>query len=275
VLDLGAHQRVYFAGRDAQGRAHIGCFETDLTAGEAPRLVSSTPVLAPGRLGAFDDRGVTTSCLVDSGDALFLYYTGWSLGVTVPFYLEIGLAVSEDGGRSFRRLSEAPVLGRNRHDPFLTASPWVLREGTRWRAWYVSATRWEKRGDEVRHYYNIRHAESDDGIAWCPSAHVCIDYASPAEHAFGRPCVVHDGDRYRMWYCFRGDQYRLGYAESKDGLRWTRNDETAALGGAPEPWESEMQAYPAVSDVRGRRFLLYNGNDYGRTGIGWAEGRAP
>jgi hypothetical protein len=32
-----------------------------------------------------------------------------------------------------------------------------------------------------------------------------------------------------------------------------------------------MQAYPAVVDVGGRTVMLYNGNAYGRDGIGWAE----
>ena len=47
----------------------------------------------------------------------------------------------------------------------------------------------------------------------------------------GRPCVVHDRDRYRMWFCARGDAYRLAYAESTDGLNWERDDANAALPG--------------------------------------------
>jgi len=32
-----------------------------------------------------------------------------------------------------------------------------------------------------------------------------------------------------------------------------------------------MIEYPCVVDAGGRRVMLYNGNDYGRTGIGLAE----
>jgi hypothetical protein len=32
-----------------------------------------------------------------------------------------------------------------------------------------------------------------------------------------------------------------------------------------------MQCYPSVFDHRDRRYLLYNGNGFGATGIGWAE----
>ena len=37
-------------------------------------------VLDVGPLGAFDDSGVTTSCLVTAGSDRFLYYTGWNRG---------------------------------------------------------------------------------------------------------------------------------------------------------------------------------------------------
>ena len=35
-------------------------------------------------------------------------------------------------------------------------------------------------------------------------------------------------------------------------------------------WESEMVEYPCVFVWAGRRYMLYNGNDYGRTGVGIA-----
>ena len=58
-----------------------------------------------GALGTFDDSGVTTRVVVAHADARYLYYTGWTRGVTVPFYLSAGLAVSEDDG-AFQRLSQ-------------------------------------------------------------------------------------------------------------------------------------------------------------------------
>ena len=100
-----------------------------------------------GDLGAFDDSGVTTSCVVSHQGRVLQYYTGWSLGVTVPFVLGIGCAESDDGGRTFRKVSPAPVLGRTAIDPYLTASPSVLVEGDTWRMWYVSGSDWRASAD--------------------------------------------------------------------------------------------------------------------------------
>jgi hypothetical protein len=264
--------------RDDRGRAHIARAHVEATrcgelalAGHDPE-----PVLSPGPLGAFDDSGVTVSCLVEGDAASFLYYTGWTLGVTVPFYFYGGLAVRPHGQRRFERVSAAPILGRSAVDPYLTASPWVLREGAAWRMWYVSCTGWELLAGEPRHFYHLRYAESDDGIDWHRDGHVAIGFADEREYAISRPCVVRDGDRYRMWFAARGERYRLGYAESADGVSWERDDSRAGLEPAADGWDAEMTAYPAILDLGGIRYMLYNGNGYGRSGIGYAtSGAAP
>lgn len=270
VDETSTGTRVYFSTRDARNRSHIGYATLSLEETSAAPVFGSAPVLSPGPLGAFDDAGVTSSCLVRHDGRLHLYYTGWALGVSVPFYLMAGLAVSDDDGETFHRVSPAPVLERVAADPFLTASPWVLVEGGVWRMWYVSGTGWEARPDGPRHRYHIKYAESADGMDWQQHGHVCLDYASPDEYAFGRPCVVRDGDAYRMWYSYRGDRYRIGYAESRDGLSWTRRDATNVLPTSVAGWDSEMVAYPVVTGEPDRRTMLYNGNDFGRTGIGLA-----
>lgn len=261
--------RVYFSSRDARGRAQVGFFETGPQFDEVTR-VSERPVIGLGPLGAFDDSGVTTSWIVDHDQKKYHYYSGWSLGVSVPFYFFIGLAISDDGGESYRRVSPSPILERNEVDPYLTASPCVLAEDGRWRMWYVSGTGWEMRDERPQHRYHIKYAESVDGIAWKREGFVCIDYKSADEYAISRPCVLKDGDVYRMWFASRGSSYRIGYAESKDGLKWTRKDEESGIDVSGSGWDSEMVAYPFVFEHEGDYYMLYNGNDYGKTGIGLA-----
>jgi hypothetical protein len=99
---------------------------------------------------------------------------------------------------------------------------------------------------------------------------VCIDYGSDDEYAIARPCVVKTGDGYRMWYSYRGDAYRIGYAESADGLEWERKDAEAGIDVSSEGWDSEMIEYPFVFEFGDDLFMLYNGNGYGATGIGLA-----
>ena len=78
-----------------------------------------------------------------------------------------------------------------------------------------------------------------------------------------------------MWYSYRGQPsittYRIGYAESPDGVHWSRMDEKMhSLDVSEGGWDSEMICYPYVFDHKGKRYMLYNGNGYGKTGFGLA-----
>jgi hypothetical protein len=271
VVDrVGESYRIYFSSRDRQGRAQIGFLETEPGTIDKVRRVSEQPVIALGPLGAFDDSGVTTSWIVHHEQKKYHYYSGWSLGVTVPFYFFVGLAISNDDGETYERVSAAPILERNAIDPYLTASPCVLVEDGKWRMWYVSGSGWEMQDDRPRHRYHIKYAESADGIRWKREGIVCIDYQSADEYAFARPCVIKEAGVYKMWYSYRGASYRIGYAESADGLEWIRKDQESGISISESGWDSEMIEYPYVFQHQGERYMLYNGNDYGKSGIGLA-----
>jgi hypothetical protein len=75
---------------------------------------------------------------------------------------------------------------------------------------------------------------------------------------------------YKMWYSYRGGKYRIGYAESTDGKIFTRMDEAVGIGVSEDDWDSDMVCYPCVFDLRGVRYMIYCGNEYGKTGFGLA-----
>ncbi len=82
--------------------------------------------------------------------------------------------------------------------------------------------------------------------------------------------MCHENGKYRLWYSYRGDTYRIGYAESENGTHWQRLDDLVGIDPSPSGWDSEMIEYPFIFDFNNKRYLLYNGNDYGKTGIGIA-----
>lgn len=268
----GSHYRIHFATRDDQNRSRGAWAEFEATDRELVFVgYSRAPSLDLGRLGAFDDTGAIPSCLLQDGDRTLLYYIGWTLARTVPFLLSIGLALSHDGGKTFRRVSEAPVLGRNKHDPFLTAAPWVIKERDVFRMWYISGTEWTldpSQGPNPIHYYTIKHAVSSDGIEWQTNDRLCIPYRH-GEHAVARPVVRRLANGYQMIYSARrlGETYRIYSARSPDGLIWER-DAGTLLDVASSGWDSEMVCYGSLLDTGKAKFLLYNGNAYGKDGFG-------
>lgn len=270
--------RIYFGPRDAQGQTRPGFIEVEADNPTNVLYVHDRPVLDLGKPGTFDDSGVMPSCIVNDGPRKLLYYLGWERSVTVPYRHAIGLAVSTDGGVSFERVFEGPVVDRTPHEPYFCTSAFVLRDATCWRLWYASTTEWANVNGRQEPRYHIKYAESLDGIEWSKRNISCIEYANSTE-ASGRPCVVKDPDRYRMWYSYRDivdyrtdttRAYRMGYAESPDGTRWERLDHLAGIEPSAEGWDSMMIAYPSVYEHRGVKHLLYVGNGFGETGFGYA-----
>jgi hypothetical protein len=274
---------IYLSTRDAAGKSRIGRLTVDpapLAEERPPRVLQfdPTPVLSLGAPGTFDDSGVMPSSLVQHQGEQWLYYVGWNVLNTVPYRQAIGLAISKDGGRTFERFSAGPLFDRSASEPFFVTSPFVRREGDAWRMWYISCTGWQLIADHWEPAYHVRYAESGNGIDWNVTGRSCLYPGDDA--AIARPCVYRQNDEYGMIYPYRAlvayrsdpDQaYRLGYAHSRDGIDWQRRDEVVGIARSPTGWDSQMLAYPWLQCERGEIYMLYNGNGFGRSGVGVAR----
>ena len=265
--------RVYCASLDENRYGRIGY--VDLSADNPQHILYETrePLLDIGELGMFDDAGVNASCVVNVAGKKYLYYIGWQRCEKVPFMLFTGLAISKDNGKTFERYSRVPVLDRTPTEPFSRSAPFVLVEDNVFKVWYWSCEYWSNENGWV-HYNNvIRYAESSDGIHWNSTGHICITPNGPEDYSVGRPWVVKDSEIYKMWYSIRSRaqiSYRIGYAESSDGVHWVRKDDKVGIQPSQSGWDSQMICYPCVVDVRGKRYMFYNGNRHGSTGFGYA-----
>jgi hypothetical protein len=265
--------RVYFSGLDAERFGRIGFVDLDAEDPTHVLRTSREPVLDLGVAGAFDDSGVNPSCVLDDGDTKRMYYVGWQRSVRVPYLIFAGLATSMDGGATFERHSDVPVLERTPSERFIRSATTIVRDDRGYQMWYVSANEWiEIEGRQVPRYV-VRRADSTDGLTWQAARRVAIDYEDPDEYGFGRPWVVRHGGGYRMWYSIRSRArpYCIGYAHSVDGIEWTRDDANAGITASEDGWDSEMICFPCVVSAAGRTLMFYNGNGHGATGFGYAE----
>lgn len=261
--------RIFFSSRDSRGRSHTGYLVVDLKQPTRVLEIGEQPLLSPGALGAFDDSGSMGSWIASYKGTTHLYYVGWNLGVTVPFRNSIGLAILDKGGKA-TRYADGPIVDRSVFEPHFCASCCVVPGEDYWRMWYLSCTQWSIHDGLPRHHYHIKYARSDDGIQWVRDGTVAIDYSSAAEYAISRPSVLRDGQLWKMWYSSRGRSYRIGYAESDNGQVWRRHDDVVGIDVTAGSWDSDMIEYPFVFDYEGARYMLYNGNEYGKSGFGIA-----
>ena len=277
ALVMDERIRVYYGTRNAENRSRTSFFEVDRADPTRLVYVHDRPVLDLGKPGTHDEDGVIASQLVVLGEEMRMYYGGVSRGGHVSYRMSIGLARSLDGGLSFERVFEGPVVDRTRFEPYMTMAPNILIEDGRWTMWYGSGTGWVEIDGKFEPTYQIKLAHSDDGLAWRQTNHACIPTLDPLE-ANTRPSVLRTADGYEMWFSYRNSRdyrdgtgsYRIGHATSRDGVEWTRQADPAGLQPTGAGWNSQTMSYPSVVEADGRRIMFHNGDGFGTSGVGCA-----
>lgn len=264
-----------FTCRDINRRSHIFLLKARVRDGEINLL--GTPVLAlyPGEAGYFDCDGVISGCFIKHKGQYYLYYVGWQNLPDSLWICDTGRAILDANNLRLRKEFLGPVLARDKNNPlFAAATAFYVTDDDIWHTWYNSGLKWEKIDGEWHHHYGIHYAKSRDGIDWKCEPGMCIPFADEYEYAFGRPSVVCWGGQFHMWFAHRAtidiESYRMGYATSVDGRNWVRNDAVAGIDISEQGWDSEMICYPNVFEHKGCKYMLYNGNNYGETGFGYA-----
>lgn len=265
---------IAFTCRDLKKRSHIflslALVQNGMITLEGqPRLA-----LSPGDIGYFDCDGAISVCFLKHIERCYLYYVGWQNLPESMWICDTGRVEVDSKNLSLTRIFPGPILGRDKNKPLFAAGTAFLIVDDLWHAWFNSGIRWERTEKGLKHYYGIHHAISENGVDWDCESEMCIPFADEYEYAFGRPTVTIWDGVYHMWFAHRAtksiDTYRIGFASSKDGRNWDRDDTLAGIDVSSEGWDSEMICYPYVFEHKGRKYMLYNGNGYGKTGFGLA-----
>jgi hypothetical protein len=285
VLPLDDRIRVYFStrARDDTGKylSHIAFADFDERFNVL--AVSTEPVLPLGKLGCYDEHGIFPLNVIKANGRLLGYIGGWSRRVSVSVDGSIGLATSDDDGRTFRRLGDGPVLSCSVHEPFLVGDPFVQVHDGLFHLWYIFGVGWKRYAPDAapERIYKIGHAVSSDGIHWTTEEgrQIVSDRLGPDESQ-ALPCVFALDGRHHMLFCYRESVdfranaqrgYRIGHAVSDDLREWRRDDAQLGIGVTAGSWDSEMVCYPHVFAMDGEVYVLYNGNEFGRFGFGAAR----
>jgi len=241
--------------------------------------IAEQPILKLGDLGAFDEFGTYPVSVIRNGDAIMAYYGGWTRCESVPFNVAIGAAISNDNGQTFNKLGPGPVLSYSPDEPFILSGPKIRKYNGRWYLFYIAGKRWLDNNDKPEPVYQIRMAESKDGLNWTKHNKDIINTKLEENECQASPDVFFHNNRYHMFFCYRysinyrGKEkgYRLGYAYSDDLIDWVRDDSKAGIDISEEGWDSEMISYPHVLELDNKIYLFYLGNHVGRYGFGLAQ----
>jgi predicted GH43/DUF377 family glycosyl hydrolase len=186
------------------------------------------PVIGPADPGAWDGGHRYVGTVINVEGSYHMYFFGNPDGYPFDEHLEIGHATSSDG-LSWEMDPANPVMrlgAAGEWDEFTLSSPAVIHDGTGFRMWYTG-------GDGQ--VFRAGYATSPDGSSWTKyEDNPVIDVGSPGsfdDDWVGPGSVIVEDGLYRMWYTAARDvgpdsyDWTIGYAESTDGLSWTKHPE--------------------------------------------------
>lgn len=266
----GDQYRIFYSGRDRQNRSSVGYVDLDILTRKIIH-VSGQPAVVHGAPGSFYSDGISIGGAYKVKNQTYVLFMAWQAPAGQHWQGAIGrLHLSPDLKLSIQE--KTPFLSMNEADPLSLSYPFVMNVSENvYYMWYGSTKSWDCGNGEMLHVLN--YAQSSDGIAWERKG-LAIPFKIGTAQAFSRPSVLgNDSEGYHMWFSYRGDSrstYRIGYAFSKNLESWELKLDAAGIDVSKEGWDSEMIEYPYVFDHRGERYMMYNGNGYGKTGFGMA-----
>lgn len=287
VLDLGDRYRMYYWAFD--GKSNI------ILMAETPveRPNDWTPVgdvlLEPQPEIDYNCNGPSFPFVLPIDATHWLMYFGawgqWGEDGKLPNNL--GLAVSDDAGYTWRYHAPEPILLRDRPwDCSGTGSVSVLEVNGVLRMYYTCIGEYFDAPEGVQTGHGpviprigVASATSTDGVHWAkdpaglmvaPRGHD----TDPYEYINSKPFVMPEDGGYRMWISTFGHAYRIRSLVSADGLDWTRvpSGPDGDLGiGLPGTFDDHQRSYASVVKHGNTYRMWYTGNKFGATGIGYAE----
>lgn len=271
---------IFVGGWDSHGISSIYSFMFDL---ESLSYIPNSSVLRleKGTSGTFDENGVFPASIIQLEESWVLSYTGFQLGHQIPHYNFGGIAVKSPAGLKLKRLSQAPVIDRS--DEGLTVRAGlsaieVVRTGQKtWLSVYAAGSSFEFVNGKMRPNYSV-YSQSRHPLQLKDTGQLKVSY-NEIEHGVGRPYLSSYKELILLFYTRRRKDFNYlpGLAISDDyGDTFTRFDQILEnVTPRIEGQDNEMQYFPAPLIWNEKLYIFYNGNNFGRYGMGVWEFQLP
>jgi predicted GH43/DUF377 family glycosyl hydrolase len=223
-------------------------------------------VMGPGSGGPWMEKGAINPAVIDD-QGLFKM---WFVGAKNPsqYHHGIGYASSRDG--KTWTIEPEPILPTSMN----LAATWQPAVLKREDLYYLFAG---VTNSATSLPMDIFLFTSTDGRDWQNRGKV---YSAKRERTWQRsgilPCeVLYDENRFKMFFTgYAGENFSIGYAESREGINWSETHNLPLLGPADTaPWSTRGVGFPAVLRDEGKLKMWFSAltRDPYRYQIGYAE----
>jgi len=262
--------RVYFSGRDEKNRSSVGFFDINIITKEVLNTCNE-PLLVHGDSGSYYSHGISVGNIYCANGNQYILFMGWQIDDGQHWRGDVGQIrlINKD---KMVIDNDTAFMGVDDIDKVSLSYPWVeANSDGSFDMWYGSTIDWHSENGEMIHVLN--HASSTNGEDWERHG-LSIPYQLGVAQAFSRPTVLKEHNSTKMWFSYRsgtGEKYRIGYAEQLNGQSWElKLSQVGITVGSEGDWDDEMICYPYVFLHKNERYMLYNGNSNGQSGVGLA-----
>ncbi|NIY94213.1 hypothetical protein [Vibrio diazotrophicus] len=267
--------RVYYCSRNWCNKSSVFAIDIDINTFEVKQN-HRTPILTYGDEETFYSDGISLGGFYNINDELYITFMGWKTPPGQHWYGQIGRAVvTDDFNLLITEDLMEPMVPLDDIDSVSLSYPCVniLSDGS-YEMWYGTTKSWQSHANsEMVHI--LKRAISSDGRHWDKTNEV-IPYSEGVAQAFSSPTCIQIGNTLHMWFSYRsgtGEKYRIGHSYKNNDGDWILDLDNSGIDVSDDPnsWESEMLCYPFVFECDGEIYMLYNGNQYGKSGFGIAK----
>jgi hypothetical protein len=271
--------RVFFTSRMYDGAGLVSQpFFIDIDLSTFSLLGPANPILLPkAEPGSYREHGIFPFSVYETqGEYLIALATGWSRRVSVDVETAVGVFFSLDGGVNWIEDGKGPKFSAQRNEPFLVCDVCYLEHNGEFYCAYVFGTDWcpgpngnlertYKIGTmKASHFEELTNGSGEQSIP---------ELVKEEVQAYPNLRIDSNGNL-EMVFCWRfrenfrvdpKNSYKLAFAKSKDGFTWQRQElkfDLRNLDGA-----KQMQCYPSYVSFGRETYLLFNGDNFGETGV--------
>lgn len=262
--------RIYITGRDNANRSIIGYAHWNVDQPGILYNFSEAPVLKLGAEGSFYESGTSYPNVFMYENECYLIFTGWIRGVTVPFYNNIGIARLCNKMGQFICESPFPLLPYSEDICLGTGSSCIKLNKGMYELYFTNFDSWFHADGKLYHKYSLRKQSSACPLRWTEKSRKLSTTLSNHIENICKPSFLDDV----FLFCGRArdSDYSLYYGTMDATTNCVSNVNKVEFGEFSEIGRDNLgQSYPTGISERGRKFIIYSGNDYGSTGLGMIE----
>jgi len=268
ILIGDSQLRIYFNSRNFQNRSSI--YSIDFFPKRLdPNYESVALQHRYGEDNSYFSHGISVGQLFAFDGERRLSFMGWKNYKDRHWEGRIGY-IPLDADGNLTEIAIRPWMDLDQVDPLSLSYPAFFQDQDSKSIWYGSTLTWDAGNGEMVHVLKEAIISSDGKII---KRNKIMPYILGSAQAFSRPAIVKIGTNFLMAYSYRGNtsKYRIGF------MQLGNFSSASHLSGIPpfltsnNAWESEMVEYPSFFNFNDRLYMLYNGNSFGKTGIGIVE----